>query len=96
MSKGKKSPLKLIIVGLVCFFLVFTLAPRIKTVMILNERKAKLVEQQKQLEKENTRLTEELENVYTSEAVEKIAREQLGMVKEGEMPVLKITRDENK
>lgn len=89
-NKRKKAPLKVLIAGMVCAFLVFTLVPRAKTVLELSERKADLELQKKELEEENARLNKELEQSHSLEAVEKIAREQLGMVKKGEKPIIQV------
>jgi len=46
------------------------------------------------LQKINNKLQQELERVTSPAGVEKIAREQLGMVKDGEILVLPVTKEE--
>lgn len=82
---------RLVITSLVCITLVITIVPRVKNIMELSERKAELEQQKLILVEKNKALTKELEEAESLENMERIAREQLGMVKNGEkiiMPVI--------
>ncbi|NLG32353.1 MAG: hypothetical protein GX550_02425 [Syntrophomonadaceae bacterium] len=76
--------IKYIFVILLCLALIYTLVPRIKVVADLNTRKEILLERKAELEEQQKKLNEDLTQADSLEMVEKIAREQLGMVKNGE------------
>lgn len=88
-EKGRQ-PLRWLGVGLLCAILLVTLVPRIKTVAELSERKQALLERKAELEKEQQALKLELEKADSPENIERIAREQLGMVKPGEQPLVPV------
>lgn len=86
-----KKPVKLILTALVCVCLVVTIVPRAKNIWELSQRKAELEKQKAILIEKNEALTKEYEKAASLENVERIAREQLGMVRNGEtiiMPVI--------
>lgn len=83
-----KKPFKLIITALVCFCLVITIVPRAKNIWELSQRKAELEKQKSILIEKNEALTQEYEKAVSLENVERIAREQLGMVKNGETIII--------
>lgn len=83
-----KKPFKLIITALVCICLVITIVPRVKNILELSERKAELEQQKLILIEKNEALTKELKEAESLENVERIAREQLGMVKNGEKIIM--------
>lgn len=85
-----RQPLRLLGIGLLCTVLLVTLVPRVKTVIELSERKQALLEQKEKLEKEQQALQLELEQASSPENIERIAREQLGMVKPGEQPLIPV------
>lgn len=88
-SSGRRK--RWVMVGLLCIVIAVTLFPRVKTVAELTQRREALLEEKALLEKENQRLQQELKQVDSPENIEKLAREQLGMVKPGEqrlVPVL--------
>lgn len=89
-SQPAKKALRLLGIGLLCTVLAVTLVPRIKTVVELSARKQALLEQKAELEKEQQALQMELEKVDTPENIERLAREQLGMVKPGEQPLVPV------
>ncbi|HOB12552.1 MAG TPA: septum formation initiator family protein [Syntrophomonadaceae bacterium] len=90
-NKGKvRQPLRWLGIGLLCTVLLFTLVPRIKTIVELSERKQALLEQKAELEKEQQALQLELEQADSPENIERIAREQLGMVRPGEQPLIPV------
>lgn len=90
-NKGKvRQPLRWLGIGLLCTVLLVTLVPRIKTIVELSERKQALLEQKAELEKEQQALQLELEQADSPENIERIAREQLGMVRPGEQPLIPV------
>jgi cell division protein FtsB len=91
MNPNKKK--HLLIVGLLCGLLLFTIIPRVKVIYDLSVRK-------KELEQEKVRLTQineerrlTLESLDSPQAIERIAREQLGMVKKGERTIIKVIQE---
>lgn len=86
-----KRPGRLIGIGLLCSALAFTLIPRVTTVVELSQRQQSLLVEKAALEKEQKSLQIELEKADSPANIERLAREQLGMVKPGEqrlVPVL--------
>lgn len=84
---------KILILGVIGFVLVFTVIPRVKNIAELSSRKETLEKKRAEIYARNERLEEELKNVDSLDTVEKIAREQLGMVKEGEKYVMTVIPD---
>ncbi len=64
--------------------------PRVKTIMELSSRKQGLEEQKVILVEKHELLTIQLEEANSMENIERIAREQLGMVKEGEQMLIPV------
>ncbi|MBO8159761.1 septum formation initiator family protein [Thermosyntropha sp.] len=93
-NKSKSLALKKILIIALCFFLLFPVGSRVKTVWKLNERKKELEAIKAELVTENKRLKEEYEKARSLENIERIAREKLGMVKEGEKPLVEVVIDE--
>ena len=62
--------------------------PQYKKVNALRAQLSELEERKLQLQEERRRLEEELRWLQTDAAMEKIAREELGLVKPGEYPLL--------
>jgi len=84
---------KLLFTGIILVILAVTIIPRAYTIYELSLRK-------NELEKEKTRLLaarqerlKRLEELKSPQAMEKIAREQLGMVKKGERVIMQVTDD---
>lgn len=90
MKKNDKSRLKLILAGVLVVFLMLPVAPRVKMLWDLNQRIERLENQKDQLEQHRNELEQELKQVNSPAMVEKIAREQLGMVKKGETRVVEV------
>jgi len=86
-------PLKIIIFSIICAIVLVTSVPRIRTIWELTERKEKLVEKKIKLEEKSKVLKEELDGLDSRQAIEKIAREQLGMVKDGEKFITPLTNN---
>jgi len=89
-KSGAKRPLRLIGIGLLCTIIALTLVPRVKTVVELTERKQALLVEKAELEKEHQALLIELEKAGSPQNIERLAREQLGMVKPGEQPLIPV------
>lgn len=89
-SKRKSFPLKKIMIIMICFLLILPIGSRVKTIWELEARKKSLETKKAQLLEENKRLKEEYEKARSIENIERIAREKLGMVKEGEKPLVEV------
>ncbi|MGI6413347.1 MAG: FtsB family cell division protein [Syntrophomonadaceae bacterium] len=88
--------LKSIFIILLGLALIFTLVPRVKVIADLNSRKEVLLQRKAELEEQHKKLNKDLNQAESLEIVEKIAREQLGMVKNGERLIVPvITRLDN-
>jgi cell division protein FtsL len=90
MKNNNKSRLKLILAGVLVVFLMLPVAPRVKMLWDLNQRIERLENQKAQLEQHRNELEQELKQANSPAMVEKIAREQLGMVKKGETRVVEV------
>lgn len=90
MKKNNKSRPKLILAGVLVVFLMLPVAPRVKMVWDLNQRIERLENQKALLEQHRNELEQELKQANSPAMVEKIAREQLGMVKKGETRVVEV------
>ncbi len=88
-------PFKLVITTLVCICLMVTIIPRTKIVYELSQRKTELEEQKLLLMEKNNLLTKEFEQAKSLENIERIAREQLGMVKSGEQIIMPVVSNNN-
>lgn len=78
------------IMGALCLLIVFTIIPRVKTVWELSQQKKELIQQKTELKEINERLKKKSQQLDSPEAIEKIAREQLGMIKKGEKVIIKV------
>ncbi|MDD3270329.1 MAG: septum formation initiator family protein [Syntrophomonadaceae bacterium] len=95
-SRGKlQAALKLMVFSIIFILISLTVIPKVKTIWELSERRDKLEQQKANLAKENRELEQELKRLDSRVAVEKLAREQLGMVKNGEQFVLPLTSDKS-
>jgi cell division protein FtsB len=90
MKNPNKKPLLLVLAGLLMCLVLFTVVPRARIVYELSAR-------EKALQKEKVRLTlinesrqQTLESLDSPQVIERIAREQLGMVKKGERTLIKV------
>lgn len=89
-NNRNKAPFKIILTGVIIVLLLLPVAPRLKTMWELNQRIECLQDQKKQLQQVNRGLEEEFKQASSPAVVEKIAREQLGMVKEGESRIVEV------
>lgn len=87
-NRGKGIFLKRLITIMMCIVLIVPVISRAKTVWELEIRKKELEAKKAQLLIENKRLREEYKEATSLENIERIAREKLGMVKEGEKPLV--------
>ena len=81
---------RLILTALLCVMLLFAIVPRAKTIYELSVRKQELLQEKSRLTEVNTERQQTLAAIDTSAGIERIAREQLGMVKNGERPIVKV------
>lgn len=70
-----------------------TVVPRGKTLLELTIRKKGLEQEKQQLIKANQELAEQVKQIQSPEYVERLAREKLGMVKDGERVVMEVSED---
>lgn len=86
-------PGRKLLVGIVCLVLAFTIIPRVKTICELASQKTQLEQQRTILQKTSKKLTREAQKANSPENIEKIAREQLGMVKKGEKTLIQVVQN---
>ena len=88
MARAKKSrkpaKAKLIAGCILLGLMAWEVAPRALTVYDLGQRKAVLEQRKAALLEKNQKLTEEKNSLNSPETIERIARERLGMLKNGE------------
>ncbi len=95
-KKNEKKPaIKLFFLGLVAMSLLLTIVPRAKTVYDLNKQKVSLEQQKDELVQQSAHLKETMSKVNSPENIERIAREQLGLVKKGETVIIPMLPDES-
>ncbi|MDD3853909.1 MAG: septum formation initiator family protein [Syntrophomonadaceae bacterium] len=73
--------------------LLAALVPRISNIVDLSQRGAMLEQEKIRLTEINQKLVLEAKAAESPETVERIAREQLGMVKKGERPITPVIYD---
>lgn len=82
-----------LLLSIVCLAVIFTIVPRVKMVWDLTQQKEELQQQRAKLLQVNHSLKKESNELNSAAAVERIAREQLGMVKPGEKVVVEVAGD---
>jgi len=92
--KEKKPILRLFLLGFIGLSLMLTIVPRVQIIWELKQQKCDLEQQKKELCQQNIRLQETLNEVNRPESIEKIAREKLGLVKEGETVIVPVLPQE--
>ncbi len=85
---------RLVVTGVLFFILIITIVPRISTIYQLSHRKKELIEQKQQLALTNDKYQKTLADIQSPLGIERIAREQLGMVKKGERTVIRVVPEE--
>ena len=93
MAGKLKAALKLTVFSMIFVLVGLTVVPKVKTIWELSERRDRLEQQKAIMVRENEKLEQELKSLDSRVAVEKLAREQLGMVKNGEQYVRSLTAD---
>ena len=81
---------RLILTVLLCGMLLFTIVPRAKTIYVLSVRKHELLQEKSRLTEINAQRQQTLATIDSPEGMERIAREQLGMVKNGERTIIRV------
>jgi cell division protein FtsB len=85
--------MRLFISGLVCIVLLITIIPRGKTILELSAQKRELKKQKVELQQVNREYQKKLDELKTPEEIERLARERLGMVKNGEKVIIDLQQD---
>lgn len=94
-AKGRlRGALRIALLGSLSILMLWVTIPKAKSIWELEQQRYELKQQKNQLQKENQELTKALKEIDSPQAVEKLAREQLGMVKKGEQFVQPLTTDE--
>ncbi|MBP1760631.1 MAG: hypothetical protein H6Q64_173 [Firmicutes bacterium] len=91
--KPDNKNMRLFISGLVCIVLLVTIIPRGKTILELSAQKRELKKQKVELQQVNREYQKKLEQLKTPEEIERLARERLGMVKNGEKVIIDLQQD---
>lgn len=82
--KKKRNPAKLIVSGILLGLMTWAVIPRALTVYELSQRKTIMEQRKAALLEKNQQLTQEKNSLNSPETIERIARERLGMLKNGE------------
>lgn len=85
---------RLVLTGLLCAMLLITLVPRVKSIYQLSSRKQELLQEQTRLLESKGEREQVLATIDSPENMERIAREQLGMVKPGEKTIVRVLNRE--
>ncbi len=80
-------------IGILCTLLLIMIAPQIKDIYRMGAEQHRLEQVKAELEKENRELKARLKDMDSVATVEKIAREQLGMVKKGERTIIPLQEE---
>lgn len=83
-AKGTRNPAKLIVGCILLGLMAWAVIPRALTVYDLGQRKMVLEQRKAALLEKNQQLTQEKKSLNSPETMERIARERLGMLKNGE------------
>jgi cell division protein FtsL len=86
-NRNKKRTL---LMSIICLAVIFTIVPRVKMVWDLTQQKEELQQQRAKLLQVSHSLKKQSNELNSAAAVERIAREQLGMVKPGERIVVEV------
>lgn len=81
---------RLVVVGVLAAVLLFTIIPRAAAIYELSIRKQELFREKKQLAQINEEYRQTLTEIESPLGIERIAREQLGMVKKGERTIIRV------
>lgn len=81
---------RLVVVGVLGAILLFAIIPRAAAIYELSIRKQELLLEKKQLAQINEEYRQTLTEIESPLGIERIAREQLGMVKKGERTIIRV------
>jgi cell division protein FtsB len=84
----------MILTALLCGLILFSIVPRAKTIYELSVRKQQLLQEKAQLTEINAERQQTLAAIDSPAGIERIAREQLGMVKPGEKTIVNVISSE--
>lgn len=93
MSLIKQPRLRLVIFVLLLSFFAVTLTPRLFTIWKLSEQKAGLEQKKMEASRINQELILQKDKLDDPAELERIAREQLGMVRKGEKILIEVRND---
>ncbi|MEQ8201858.1 MAG: septum formation initiator family protein [Syntrophomonadaceae bacterium] len=85
---------RLVVVAVLGAVLLFTIIPRTATIYGLSARKKELLLEKQQLALINEEYRQTLAEIESPLGIERIAREQLGMVKNGERTIIRVIPSE--
>jgi len=88
--KAGKRPLKLVFMACLCLLLLVPVVPKVKVIMDLSQRKASLQKEQARLQITHQQLEKKLKEAQAPANIEKIAREKLHMVRDGETVMVEV------
>ncbi len=88
MAKNKKPSKRLIVLSVLFVLMAWAIIPRAASVYELSQQKQELEHQKAQLLAHNQALVQEKDSLNSPQALEKMARERLGMLKEGERYII--------
>lgn len=88
-----KQALRILVLASLSILLIWCTVPKVKSILDLQQQKCQLEQEKTKLQKENKELNKDLKDLDSPQAVEKLAREQLGMVKKGEKFIQPLTQD---
>jgi cell division protein FtsB len=91
-EQEKRPLLRIVITAVLGILLLITFVPRAKCVYDLSQRKARLEAEKDSLIQQQAQLEKAMQEANSLRTVEKIAREQLGMVKQGELVIMPVSK----
>lgn len=86
--------IRLVLTAFVCIVLLIAIVPRAKTIYELSSRKQFLLQEKERLTQINKERSQTLAEIESPQGIERIAREQLGMVKKGERTIIRVIPEE--
>lgn len=89
----RKGIWRFLLIGVLCGLMLIIVAPKLKIIYQMDGQRHSLEQEKKELEKKNQELKARLIEMDSAVAVEKIAREQLGMVKKGEKIIIPLKEE---
>ncbi|MDD2510459.1 MAG: septum formation initiator family protein [Syntrophomonas sp.] len=90
---GPRAVFRCLLIGALCSLMLMIAAPKLKIIYEMDGQRYRLEQEKVELEKKNRELESRLKEIDSSAAVEKIAREQLGMVKKGEKILIPVKEE---